>query len=129
VDLARTPGFFESGDANTLVISSSVTTVTGNVVVSVPRRFAEYVLRPYLVAGGGIMRVREKDYFEVFEIAQVRPAFDVGVGAVGFITNFVGVVFEVRRFQTLGGEQQGGLSIGGEKLSFWRATVGAVIRY
>src|SRR5258708_6213816 len=39
VDVAHTPGFFQTGDPNPLVLASSVTTVTGNIVVSVPRRF------------------------------------------------------------------------------------------
>ena len=129
VDIARTPGFFQTGDANALVLASSVTTVTSNVVISVPRRFAEYVLRPYLVAGGGIMRVREEDYFSLFQISQTRPAFDVGAGAVGFITQRIGVLWEIRRFQTIGEQTQlTGISLSGERLSFWRATMAVAIR-
>lgn len=129
VDIARTGGFFQTGDAGELVIGSSVTTVTGNVVVGVPRRFTEYVLRPYVVAGGGVMRMRLEDVYEVFSFSQVRPTVDFGAGAVGFITNRVGVAWEVRRFQSIGAEQQIGLSLGDEKLSFWRATMAVAIRY
>jgi hypothetical protein len=129
VDIARTPGFFQSGDPNVLVLASSVTTVTGNLVVGLPRRFTEYVLHPYVVAGGGFMRVHEEDYFQIVEIAQTRPTFDVGAGAIGFITKRVGVMWEIRRFQTIGGEEQTGLSLGGEKLSFWRGSMAVAIRF
>src|SRR5690242_16004878 len=43
-DLGYTPGYFSGGD---LVQSSHVTTFTGNVVVALPKRIAEYTLRPY----------------------------------------------------------------------------------
>src|SRR6186997_1196186 len=45
-DIARAPGFFESGGQDILV-DSRVTTLTGNVVVAVPKRMTEYTLRPY----------------------------------------------------------------------------------
>ena len=129
VDVARTPGFFQTGNAGELIITSAVTTTTGNLVIAAPRRFTEYVLRPYIVAGAGIIHIRAEDALQVFDVNEVRPTIDFGVGAVGFVTNFVGLVWEVRRFQSIGAEQQRGLSIGGERLSFWRATMGVAIRY
>jgi len=128
-DVAHTPGFFQTGDAADLILTSSVTTATGNIVVGVPRRFTEYVLRPYVVAGGGVMRIHAEDYFQVVEVAQVKPAIDFGVGAIGFITRRVGVAWELRRFQTIGGDELAGLSFGAEKVSFWRATMAVAIRY
>src|SRR5579872_1832784 len=129
VDLAHMPGFFQTGEPGALVISSGVTTLTGNVVVAVPHRLTEYVLRPYIVGGAGVMRVSEQDYLSALPISVARPAIDFGAGAVGFITKQVGLAWEVRRFQSVGAEQQTGLSIGGEKLSFWRATRAVAIRY
>jgi hypothetical protein len=76
------------------------------------------------------MLVRTTTALSVFDVSTVRPAFDVGVGAVAFVTNTVGVSWDVRRFQTLGdGNPAVGLSFGDEHLSFWRATMAAVIRY
>ena len=130
VDVARTPDFFQTGDASDLILTSSVTTLTGNVVLTAPRKWTEYVLRPYVVAGGGLMRLRATDTFQVFEVAQVRPAIDFGAGALGFITSRVGVLWEVRRFQTIGGDEKlSGFSFGAEKVSFWRATMAVAIRY
>jgi hypothetical protein len=129
VDVADAPGFFESGDRS-LVRGSRVTTVSGNVVVAAPRRLTEYSLRPYLVGGGGLMRVRTTTLFNVFDVSTVLPMLDVGVGVVGFLTNRTGVCWEVRRFQSVGNNTGNlGVSFGDERLSFWRATMAVAIRY
>jgi hypothetical protein len=131
VEIADGPGFFEAGDRN-LVRYSRVTTLTGNLVVAAPHRLTEYALRPYLVGGAGLMRLRSTTAFDVFNLATTVPAFDVGVGAVGFMTNRVGVCWELRRFQDIGRNvsNEPGLSFGQEQhLSFWRATMAVAIRY
>lgn len=130
IDVADVPGLFESGNQN-LVRSSRVTTITGNLVIAAPHRLTEYALRPYIVAGGGLMSVRTTTALSVFDVSTMLPAIDVGVGAVGFVTNKLGVCWEVRRFQDIGSNAiSGGLSIDGEQhLSFWRGTMSVVIRY
>ena len=129
VDVADAPGFFESGD-NNLVRGSRVTTISGNVIVAAPHRLTEYSLRPYVVGGAGLMRVRTTTASNVFDVSSVIPGLDVGVGAVGFLTNGIGVCWEVRRFQSVGSNtDSGGLSFGPEHLSFWRATMAVAIRY
>lgn len=129
VDVAAAPGYFESGD-NTLVRSSRVTTFAGNLVVAAPHRLTEYSLRPYFVGGGGLMRVRTTTTFNVFDISAIVPAFDVGVGVLGFVTNRAGVSWDLRRFQTLSTNPgKAGLSFGREYLSFWRASMAVAIRY
>lgn len=127
VDLADVPGFLEAGDKH-LVNYSRVTTLCGSVVVAAPRRLTEYALRPYFVAGGGLMRVRETTTFSVFDVSSVTPAFDLGVGAVAFVTNHAGVSWEVRRFQSFDDESLR-TGFAGDHLTFWRATMAVVIRY
>ena len=129
VDVFDSPGFFQAGDKN-LVRVSHVATFSGNVVVAAPRRLTEYFLRPYVVAGATLMVVRTTTALGVFDVSIVRPAFDVGAGAIAFVTNKVGVSWDIRRFQTVGDPPPPvGLSFGGEHLSFWRATMAAVFRY
>jgi hypothetical protein len=98
------------------------------VVIAAPRRLAEYSLRPYLVAGGGLMRARRITSFNVFDVSSVTPAFDLGVGAVAFVTNKTGVSWDVRRFQSFSdsSERTAGND---DHLSFWRATMAVVFRY
>jgi hypothetical protein len=128
VDFADAPGFFQSGDQS-LILSSRVTTLTGNIVVAAPRRLTEYALRPYFSGGGGLMRVRIDDSFHLLPISEVMPGFDVGGGAIGFLTNRVGIGWELRRFQTVGRVQDPAISLGGARLSFWRATMALTYRY
>jgi hypothetical protein len=129
IDVADAPGYFES-DGKHLVFSSRVTTISTNVVVAAPHRRTEYSLRPYLVGGGGLMRISMTTSLNVFDVSSVIPAFDVGAGVVGFLTNRTGVCWEIRRFQSVGSNAGNtGLSLGDERLSFWRATMGVVIRY
>lgn len=128
VDFGHSPGFFQAGN-NHLVLGSRVTTLAGGIVVSLPRRLTEYTLRPYFVAGGGILRVQFDDYFGVFRVADVLPMADFGGGVTGFVTNFVGLCWDVRRFGTIGGKPGQGISYGTEQLSFWRASMALAIRY
>jgi hypothetical protein len=129
IEIADSPGFFESG-ANSLVRGSRVTTISGNLIVAAPHKLTEYSLRPYLVGGGGLMRVRTTTLFNVFDVSKVMPTLDVGVGVLGFLTSRTGIGWEVRRFQSVGSHSDSvGLSWGDEHLSFWRATMSVAIRY
>ena len=130
VDVFDAPGFFETGDKE-LVRSSHVAGVTGNVIVAAPHRLTEYSLRPYLVAGAGLMHLGATTTFGVFDLSATTPAIDVGAGAVAFVTNRVGVDWELRRFQSVGANRvDPGLTSSGElHLSYWRATMAVVIRY
>jgi len=48
---------------------------------------------------------------------------------LGFITNRIGVCWDVRRFTSLSRTtEERGISIGGERLSFWRASMALAIR-
>ena len=79
------------------------------------------------------MRVSTTTVFSVFDVSTVIPSFDLGAGVVAFVTNRVGVSWDVRRFQSVGSNTaDSGLSFGeqGEQhLSFWRATMAGVIRF
>jgi hypothetical protein len=128
VDLGHASGFFHWGDQN-LLLDSGITTLTGDVIVAMPHRMTEYSLRPYFVAGMGMMRVRIDGRFGALRVASTRPAMDFGGGLTGFLTKRVGLSWEVRRFSTLGDNLLQGASFGGEHLSFWRANMSVAVRY
>jgi predicted nucleic acid-binding protein len=75
-----------------------------------------------------MMRIRETTSLGVFDVSTVTPAFDVGVGAVAFVTNRAGVSWDVRRFQSFRDDKVR-TGFGEGHLSFWRATMAVVIRY
>ena len=128
-DLGEAPGFFQSGDQH-LVVRSRATTLTGNLVLTLPKRLTEFTLRPYFVGGAGLMHADIEDFLGVLQVSSALPAMDVGGGVTGFLTGRIGVNWDVRYFRSVGGKDEGhGFSFGGEQLSFWRANMGLAIRY
>ena len=72
-DVGWSPGFFQSGDLSTPLVShSGVSTVMGNIVVAMPKRLTEYTLRPYGVAGMGLMHLRIDHPFGRASLQTVR---------------------------------------------------------
>jgi hypothetical protein len=124
-DVAHVPGFFDEAG---LIATSGVTTYTGNVVIAMPRRMTRYTLRPYFVAGTGLMRAHFETPLQALVVDSHFAVIDIGGGATGFFTERVGVNWDIRHFGSVGGQNRG-LSIGAEQLSFWRATAAVVIRF
>jgi hypothetical protein len=129
-DFGHTSGFFQGSDAP-LVIDSGVTTVTGNVVVAMPKRLAEYTLRPYLVGGAGLMHIRYVTGLDLqsgLETVSDLKAMDLGAGVTGFLTRRLGVSWDVRYFRSIDRTREQGVSFTSEHLSFWRANMAITIR-
>jgi hypothetical protein len=127
-DVARTSGFLETGNQS-LNLDSSVTTVTGNVTIALPRSIAEYSLRPYFVGGAGMMRVSTRDFFGSFDVSDNLTTIDLGGGVTGFLSRNVGVSWDVRHFHTINGKVIPGVTLGPEQVSFWRANMALAFRY
>jgi len=125
-DFGHTPRFFQGTEAP-LVTDSGVTTVTGNIVVAVPRRLAQYTLRPYVVGGAGVMHIRYDTVLGLQTLSNLQ-AMDLGAGVTGFLTRRVGVSWDVRYFRSIGRTRQQGASFTSEHLSFWRASMAMAIR-
>jgi hypothetical protein len=131
-DFGRAPGFFQSDDApeEVRLVSSAVTTLTGNVVIALPKRLAGYGLRPYFSGGAGLTHVDVLGKFQIVEIHRTLPTLSLGGGVTGFLTDRVGLNWDIRRFSTFRGEGETvGNSVGNEQLSFWRATMAVALRY
>jgi hypothetical protein len=126
-DLGYGPGFFQRGGQH-LVTRSSATTLTGNVVVALPRRLTEFTLRPYFVGGAGMVQAYINDSSQILKVSSTLPAVDLGGGVTGFLSDRIGLSWDVRHFRSFGGKARG-MSIGREQLSFWRANMALVFRY
>ena len=126
-DFGHAPGFFQRGNQQ-LVLESSATTLTGNIVVALPRRLAQYTLRPYFVGGAGFVAVRIDDTLGLLNISRSLQAMDLGGGVTGFLTHRIGVSWDVRYFRSIDRTFESGLSFGSEQLSFWRANMAVAIR-
>lgn len=130
-EFAYTPGMFqrdaESAPAG-LVYDSYVMTLMGSVIVAVPQSVTGYSLRPYAIGGIGLIHT-SLNYNEVLDTVNDNSlGFNVGGGAIGFLTRRTGVRFELRHFRTFEREPSAFEEVG-SRVSFWRFTVGAVVRY
>jgi hypothetical protein len=126
-DFGYTRNFFQGPEAP-LVIDSGVTTVTGNIVVALPRHLSQYTLRPYVVGGAGMMHITADDFGGAFPISSTLKAMDLGAGVTGFLTKHLGVTWDVRYFRSIDRTIETGQSVGSEHLSFWRANMAVAIR-
>jgi len=127
-DVEHTPQFFGPGERQT-VSGSAVTTLTGNVIFAVPKAITQESLRPYLIAGLGLMHARVTTQVGLLDTKSNLLGLDIGGGVVGFVSPRAGARFELRHFKNLTDDASGAVTIGGTKLSFWRLTAGLVLRY
>jgi hypothetical protein len=129
-----TPNFkTDAALTNSVIQSSRTLAVMGNVVLTTPRRWTEYSLRPFVSGGFGVMRLSVVSTGVggngPVDTLTTAPGFDIGGGAIGFFTKHTGVRFDLRYYRWLNrGSSQ--LLPSGEptQLSFMSASVGVVIR-
>lgn len=128
-----TPGLFENEDVSVLgnqelVRNNRSIVGMGNVVLTLPRRWTEYGLRPFVSGGFGVMHVAKED-IGIFPVDFNLAAFNVGGGAIGFLSQRTGVRFDVRYHSTLRKTEQGPVAVGSPvHLGYMTASVGLVLR-
>lgn len=107
---------------------SYVVDLMGNVIVSLPPDVTAGGLRPYVMGGVGLIHAESADILNILQVRRTMPAFNAGVGAIGLITNNVGVRFDFRYLRSMTNDD-GTLSHVGRRISYSRATVGLVLRF
>jgi opacity protein-like surface antigen len=111
VDLGYSPNFFEdtAGDRNFEFGDNNVTTLMGNVLITVPPGGG---VHPYVSAGLGLIRA------------------NVGGGLTGYFNDNIGIRGDLRYFRSLQDNQPDNdfdLSLG--NFDFWRGSVGLTFRW
>lgn len=101
----------------------------GNVVLTTPRAWNEHGLRPFVSGGFGLLHLTLETSLDALPVRKNVLGYNVGGGAIGFISDRTGVRLEVRRFSQVKSGEQSGVSFGREMMSYWTATVGVVFRY
>lgn len=132
-DFSYAPRFFETDNQAGLFTNSNVFTLGGNVVIATPVAVTHESLRPYVVGGLGWMHASIDELTpnvlpELLGRARNSVAMNFGGGAIGFIAPDVGLRFEIRHFRSLEHDEAFLTEESQSLLSFWRATVGVVIR-
>jgi opacity protein-like surface antigen len=123
------PDLLDEDDGVILGIAdSNVTTLMGSLVIGAP--FGEPGVRPYVVAGAGLIRSRVSDAGDVFDIDENSFGINVGGGVHVFVTDNFGIRGDVRYFRGLRDKDTSNtvdFELGG--FDFWRASVGATFRF
>jgi hypothetical protein len=122
-----TPGFF-TGDKG-LVKRSRTISAMGNIVVTTPRRWTEYSLRPFVSGGFGAIKVSKTEVKAVFPFNSNIPGFNIGGGAIGFLSKRTGIRFDLRYYSSLARSDEGDdVSFGPVHIRYMTASVGLVLR-
>jgi hypothetical protein len=125
---AWTPGFFERDDLD-FVKSSRTVSLMANVVVTTPRRWTEYSLRPFVSGGLGLMHVaQEEEDVTIFPFDLNMVGFNIGGGAIGFLSERTGLRFDLRYHSVLNPSDQGPIAFEDVHLRYVTASVGIVFR-
>ena len=128
-DFGYAPRFFERDNLAGTILSSNAITLSGSAIIAAPLSVTGDSLRPYLVGGLGLVHsgiTYERDVLPPVDDNSL--GLNVGAGAIGFLTPRTGLRFELRHFRTFERETNEASGIVGPRLSFWRATVGVVVR-
>jgi outer membrane protein with beta-barrel domain len=132
-DLGYTPEFFEGDDDDIDLFTgdSNVTTLMGNVIVGIPvGGQTGGGIRPYAVAGAGLMRTRAEDPAALFDVDNNDWGINVGAGVMGFATDHVGFRGDIRYFRGFGEDQSNDqVDFDLSSFDFWRATAGVTFRW
>ena len=128
-DVGHTPRFFDSDNPFELNTGSRVTTVGGNLIVAAPLSVTRESLRPYLVGGLGLIQARSDDVASLFPLDGNLLGLTVGGGAIGLLTPRTGVRFDLRHLKAISGEDGPFAAERTSRLSFWRASLGLIVRY
>lgn len=126
IEFGSITGYFENGDLGLIKPGSYVIDLSGNVLLTLPPGATGGGLRPYIVAGGGLIHAEAEDFFEVFQVRRTVPSITLGVGAVGLISNTVGVRFDLRHMRSLSKDAAFGLV--GRRIAYSRFTLGLLLR-
>jgi Outer membrane protein beta-barrel domain len=120
-----TPGLFTGNEV--LVSKSHAIAFMGNAVLTTPRRWTEYNLRPFLSGGFGRLQGSRTESHNVFSEDFNIGAFNIGGGAIGFLSKNTGLRFDLRYYSSLT-ETDELIAFGKGHLRYMTASVGVVIR-
>jgi hypothetical protein len=136
-DVSYAPKFFEGNnkDFDFTGDSSNVLTVMGNVLIGVPAGGQTGgAVRPYGTGGVGLMQIRVVSDRGTFKTNNREFGFNLGVGAIGFIGDRVGVRGDVRYFRSFQDSPPTwtrgiDFDVAPGNFDYWRATVGLTFRF
>jgi opacity protein-like surface antigen len=143
LDYNVAPNFFQfTGGTNNFDLfdfDSSVQTIMGNLVLSIPVGGRDGRFQPYVTAGLGTIRTQLRSESDVFDdITSDDSGFNLGAGAHIFVSRHFGIRADaryIRGFESLDDEDPiednpfFDEEFATEVFNFWRGTVGVTFRW
>jgi len=129
LDFGYSPNFFETSTTSSgfnFTSKSNVTTLTGNLVVGAHSG----TVRPYAVAGVGLLRTKVQDAGEVFDVNTKNDfGLDFGGGVMGFFSDNVGLRGDLRYFRGFRGTDENATGLTVSDFKFWRGSIGLSLKF
>jgi opacity protein-like surface antigen len=132
-DVSYAPKFFEGDSKRPFDFtgnSSNVLTVMANALIGVPIGG----FRPYVTGGVGLMQIRVVSDRGTFKTSNREFGFNLGAGAMAFVSNRVGLRGDVRYFRSFEDRVPSwtrgiDFDIAPGNFDYWRATFGLTFRF
>jgi opacity protein-like surface antigen len=131
-DLAYTPEFFEPDDDDLDIIeNSNVTSFMGNVLIGIPiGGQTGGGFRPYFSGGVGVLQTNVESGESLFTVDNNEFGFNLGAGAMGFMTDHVGFRGDIRYYRSFEDPvEDNEFDVGVGNFDFWRGTAGITFRW
>jgi opacity protein-like surface antigen len=133
-DLSFTPEFFEGSDDDfDLEGGSNVVTAMGNVILGVPigdRFYGGREFKPYFTGGIGMLQREARSNDDLFTVDNSEFGYNVGVGAMGFFSDHVGIRGDVRYMRSLADpDEDNEFDIAVGAFDYWRGMAGVTLRW
>ena len=127
-DLSYTPEFFEGDDEDfDFIDGSNVTSAMYNVIVGAPvGGTTGGGFRPYFTGGIGLLSREVQSENDLFDVSSNEFGFNLGGGAMGFMTDHVGFRGDLRYIRSFEDLEE---TIDAGDFDFWRATAGVTFRW
>jgi opacity protein-like surface antigen len=131
-DFSFTPEFFEGADDDFYLDGgSNVVTAMANFIVGTPvGGQTGGGFRPYFTAGIGMLQAEARTNDDLFALDNSEFGFNLGVGALGFVTDHVGLRGDVRylrSFEDPDEDNEFDIAVG--NFDYWRGTFGLTFRW
>ena len=128
LEFGYAPRFFRSTQVF-IRPGSNVTSLTGNLLVTLPLSVTRESLRPYVTAGMGLLHAGVNDAANIANVDSNLLGTSFGGGAIGFLNSRAGVRFDLRYMRSAATGEDTATQLTEPRLGFWRATFGVAIRY
>ena len=131
-DLSYTPEFFEAGDGDFDAFdASNVVTAMANAIIGIPvGGQTGGGFRPYFAAGLGLLQREVSSDDALFTVHNNEFGFNLGAGAMGFMTDHIGFRGDIRYTRSLEDPTEDNeFDIGVGNFDYWRGTAGVTFRW